>query len=980
MIVADQLLNELGYTGHPQFVEGNATPLPPEWAHTLRRSRIACEDRVGGQFRGMYTLCTPGQKSAGALIPVVYVAEAPGVDQADEIHRRIWNQGVVPFLLVQTPQGIRLYTGFSYESPKSAKGQRAVDEKQRGVLETAIALHEIQNRLAVFQASQINNGLLWRQRGADIKPESRVDQRLVMHLNKLGDWLCKEARPTLKAHAAHALIGRYVYLRYLLDRDILSARRCEELGVNKEKSLGRNTDVRAFTAFNEAVDGWLNGSIFPFNDDDREHIKDIHIQQVAAVFSGDDAFTGQLHLDFRAYDFSYIPIETLSTVYEQFLARENKTRDEGAYYTPLVLVNFVLAELSSIKPLRPGMQVFDPACGSGAFLVQCYQRLVEYQRTKLGRPQHPSELRSLLTDHIYGLDRDEDACHVTALSLILSMLDHLDPPDLMRNPNFKLPTLLGTNVVQGDFFALQEQCPELAEKRFDWIVGNPPWVKVKSKSSREADRPVLRWIEQHKNTHKVVGNQVAEAFAHQALSHIQTEGIIGFVLPAMSLFEAYANFRKSFLTQIHLYAVANFSNLRRALFGEASHPATAIFYGSADQKTNDNPFLVYSPMVVNQEANRPAHDGTILPIWSIAINRSEIRYLSNFEVTNGDALPWKLAMWGDYRDMRLLRRMAKYPSYSSIAERYGLSESESFQLDTATSDEMWNGMRVSMRPHIILNAARTSAIYSDQYSTVPPQHIGIGGPPGQALLLKALALYLISDFARYHQFLCSPQWGCGSDMATLDALRKLPIPISAWEGPALETWVDLHRRRFTSSSLSFELNALVSDALGLRTEERWLVHDLVHIRMALIDGKVGEAAVHPPNEKELQAYAEALRDALDGFVAHADTELRHRVTVVHEQVAGMVQIEGIRPSEGGKALPVCILPANTEVGRAMRQTRERIETERGPWLYFDRNLMVYASERIFLCKPMQRLAFLQSQALSDADMIIEDTLSAEGQA
>jgi len=73
----------------------------------------------------------------------------------------------------------------------------------------------------------------------------------------------------------------------------------------------------------------------------------------------------------------YIPIETLSVIYEQFLHAEDKGKDAGAYYTPVPLVNFMLQEMEEHSPLRPGMRVLDASCGSGAFLVQCYRRLIE---------------------------------------------------------------------------------------------------------------------------------------------------------------------------------------------------------------------------------------------------------------------------------------------------------------------------------------------------------------------------------------------------------------------------------------------------------------------------------------------------------------------------------------------------------------------------------------------------------------------------
>ena len=76
----------------------------------------------------------------------------------------------------------------------------------------------------------------------------------------------------------------------------------------------------------------------------------------------------------------------------------------------------MLEELNDCRRLQVGMKVFDPACGSGAFLVQCYQWLVERELSKIrGHRLPPSELRNLLEEHIFGMDDDEDACRVAQL-------------------------------------------------------------------------------------------------------------------------------------------------------------------------------------------------------------------------------------------------------------------------------------------------------------------------------------------------------------------------------------------------------------------------------------------------------------------------------------------------------------------------------------------------------------------------------------
>ena len=54
---------------------------------------------------------------------------------------------------------------------------------------------------------------------------------------KLDKWLVKEEG--LKQHVAHALIGKYVFLHYLRDRDILSARKLEGWKVERvDKKAG----------------------------------------------------------------------------------------------------------------------------------------------------------------------------------------------------------------------------------------------------------------------------------------------------------------------------------------------------------------------------------------------------------------------------------------------------------------------------------------------------------------------------------------------------------------------------------------------------------------------------------------------------------------------------------------------------------------------------------------------------------------------
>jgi len=62
-------------------------------------------------------------------------------------------------------------------------------------------------------------------------------------------------------------------------------------------------------------------------------------------------------------------------------------REQGAYYTPVPVVNYMIDCLARKSPMRAGMRILDAACGSGVFLVQSYRRLIEGQFEN-GVPQH----------------------------------------------------------------------------------------------------------------------------------------------------------------------------------------------------------------------------------------------------------------------------------------------------------------------------------------------------------------------------------------------------------------------------------------------------------------------------------------------------------------------------------------------------------------------------------------------------------------
>ena len=1041
------LISQLGYADSPNFVHGDELASSTDHSHIFRRAKKRLK------LQGVYTLQQPMAKGTKRkpTVPVVYICDAETEEEAHEIRRLTWNQNAAPFLIVRTPTCIRLFSSFN--CPMGSAG------KNRGTnnLDQRIEFDQISSSLRGFSVGCINDGTIWDEYGHFVTPTTRVDWSLLKSLEQLDAALIADG---LDRRTSHALIGKYVYLWYLRHRDILSKRRLADWKIDPDAVFSRNATLTSVRSTLDYLDEWLNGSVFPLEWTRSTAPRQEHLRKVAAVFAG-DTLNGQLHLPFDAYDFSIIPVETLSAIYEQFLhahePQDGKPRGEalGAYYTPVHLVNFMLEELNDRQSFQEGMTCLDPSCGSGAFLVQCYRRLIEARIRKDGKAvRRPAELRELLVNHIFGVDRDGDACRVTELSLILTLLDYVDPPDLSPVHNFKLPNLRDTNIFEADFFnSASTWTHARAHTQYDWIVGNPPWVELKGVEGKPEEQHVRAWIKDNTNKYPISGKQLAEAFLWKAKTHLATSGVIGLLAPAMTLFKDEAmQFRKRFFADNDVWCVANFANLAYVLFGDRVHVGAAAFFYSAKHSNDRSPILCYSPLIAGQKANQPDEPGAQKETWNLTISSSEIRQVEFEDAIAGDPLVWKTAMWGSYLDRRLLTSLAaKFGSLHEVCKPLEIKIHQGVELrkrktdkkekvDTApqTSEDTleyvaelvdqkivdfkklrkcgriyrlpdhaisrigkqeayWRvkggpkGIEVCRPPHIIVDSARRFAIFSDEFVAIRHWHVGIAGGSAHADLLKAISLFLSSDFATYHQFLCSPKWGIHASIAGLDTLRAIPFPVDSIRGQSLTRWTRLHTaitkerpivpqekspslyqaQSHTSDfhRLQDELNELTNDALGLHETERWLVSDLVHVRLELIQGKVGAIAIEAPSLPEMTAYCDALAAQLNAFVEVATAE-RYNVQVIYDSNNAMIALR----RSGGSASQdkVKIVQANSDTAKALRGIRQSLLEKHSQWVYFDRALRCYLNGMIYLFKPMQRIHWVKSQALTDSAEIIAD--------
>lgn len=154
------------------------------------------------------------------------------------------------------------------------------------------------------------------------------------------------------------------------------------------------------------------------------------------------------------------------------------------------------------------LKIFDPACGSGNFLIIAYKKLRELEMSILQRIDSLSRERSFVFSEIkltqfYGIELDDFAHEVALLSLWLAEHQmNLEFYKAFGRTSPSLPLQDGGNIVHGNATRLnwEEVCPK-EEGDEIYILGNPPYLgsSMQNKEQKEDLALVCGGFDNYKN-------------------------------------------------------------------------------------------------------------------------------------------------------------------------------------------------------------------------------------------------------------------------------------------------------------------------------------------------------------------------------------------------------------------------------------------------------------------------------------------------
>ena len=385
-------------------------------------------------------------------------------DDKNRIHIQMWNGYQVPAYIIIERSSVSIFD--SRKRPKEERNDYAKE-----------LLTFTGNALRDFHAKDLDSGLFWDEQNEkkDFRFEQSATRDLIRGLKEVFKSFQEESG--LNRHVALKLLVQSLLIKYLEERDQKTASGYfAGTYFNKDFQCSDFCDTIRKGKLLDLLDQLaedFNGKIFKWDKNnemrERQAIQQTKIRKLADYLDGN--IENNQYVIWRLYSFSHLPVEVISSVYEELL-----TDSKDIVYTPEMIVSTLVDECMPLKNPKKEFKIIDVSCGSGIFLVKTYKRIIQWWRyehwKKTGKLIKPSlsVLKDLLLKSIHGVDLEQDAIRLSVFSLSLAVLDEVDlnPPTWEK---LKFPDL-SENIITQNFFKFITQKPNA---NFDLVIGNPPF-------------------------------------------------------------------------------------------------------------------------------------------------------------------------------------------------------------------------------------------------------------------------------------------------------------------------------------------------------------------------------------------------------------------------------------------------------------------------------------------------------------------------
>ena len=918
--------------------------------------------------------------------------DPPSDNQIAQWRREIWNQGFAPLLWVISPHKIDLYNGFGRP--------RETGDADANRLATFQRIEESLGQLDAFAGRiAMETGQFWQQAKArNVDRGTSVDQQLLSDLAALeGDLVALG----LGRSDAQGLVGQSIFTQYVIDREIVTKQLLEsKCGHRALPAILRNPPAT------EQLFHWLrdvfNGDMFRSEGSTAPNAE--HLQRVADFLEAVDPRSGQTRL--FPYQFDVIPVELISSIYEQFAHANPSSPSTNSgidvFYTRFSLVSLVLDEIS--EGLTGNETVIDVTCGSGVFLVEALRRLVHLRSG--GEEPTRQMIRSTLYHQIYGIDISESAVRIAAFSLYLAALE-LDPDP--RPPEaLRFEPLIDKTLIIGDALDVEINSVDQGEltqpgtpKKFDVIVGNPPW-SYRGQSARFA-------LGGHSSEDVVAPRGESLNFLSRAMHFASENTRFGLVLSAVQFFsqsKTGADALRQLMKNLSPVTLVNLSNQSNWMFPRSKMPAIVLF--------------------ARHRKLRRDEITTVQVPWSPGGTRSH-----TFEISRSDfiTLPlqdWlqhpeflKAAFFGFRRDLSMLKRLtSRHQTLKKQLDKLDTKLCAGLKLGNRSHDaEFLHGLpfltRTGLRPfsiaedlypfdakgaerprerniyraplllvkEFVRSNARPAVAIADQDTVFTNAFYGATFSSTQMKAASLLAAILSSSLASWFFLMTASTFGLWMRRLLLQDIIRMPVPDldQALRSKAGESLIKLvHRLQERSPSVSDwrALDEGVFDLYNIDMADRILARDgLFRASWQWNAGR--SASADAAKVSYISDYARTFQAALSVWLSAANRRcMRAEVFDLQEQAPlRVVRFVLEQRSDSLEPSSLEIVRPTGDLRDVLDRIGERLNVSLAKLMIGQRELRVYGRDEVVIIKPPARRHWMGASALEDADAVLTESIS-----
>ena len=448
-----------------------------------------------------------------------------------------------------------------------------------------------------------------------------------------------EDRGLLPPNSVRQILEQWDKLRDLDAYDSLYNRYKKYFGYLNTGFKGKNHDVFAY-----------NGGLFK-EDDILDQVKiddDILYQHTFKLSQYDFASEVDVNILGHIFENSLNEIDEIKAQLEGAEVDKSKTKrkKDGVFYTPKYITKYIvkntvgklceekkikfqiveddyftdkkrqqktkenlLIKLDTYRKWLLQITIVDPACGSGAFLnealnflIQEHQYIDELEAKLRNVPiifSYHSE--SILENNLFGVDLNEESVEIAKLSLWLRTAE-VNRKLNSLNDNIKCGNSLidDPEIACAKAFNWEKEFPQVfAKGGFDVVIGNPPYVKLESIKEVSEQLSKLNYETFEKRGDLYV------LFVEKGFNITKNTGLISFIMPNKWLQAGYGESLRSYFLKQKLTTLIDFGDLQ-------------IFPGATTY-----------PCIFVAEKNSPSD-----VINVSVLNKSETDFYRNIEINN----------------------------------------------------------------------------------------------------------------------------------------------------------------------------------------------------------------------------------------------------------------------------------------------------------------------------------------------------------